>query len=463
MKKLAAIVIAVIACVVAGMVYAPDAYAKKSRKAKPRSAAAASKPRTASDIKRERTNTAREITETRRKIDDNKRATQRRLNELNDLNSRIFTQNRHISSLQVTVDSLNRGISSMQDSIQAMEALVDSLRADVAVALRRQRARRRQANNLAFVFASKDFNMAVRRIGYLRQLNRHRVAKIMRLRQTIAELDCRRNDLNNMRARQTDALNQLSVARNVLVTQQNQSQQMVNDLRRQGSSLQSVLAERRRRMQQLDRELDRIIAEEQRRIAREQEEARRRERQRQQRERERQQQRDRQQNRPSQTQSSTPSKPTAPEPPGTETATDAATRRLTGSFESNKGRMPFPVSGKYTITATFGTQTYEGLTISSSGIEMHTAPGARARAVFAGTVRSISYMAGMNMVIIITHGKYLTIYGGIGTLNVKKGDQVVAGQALGTLFTDKVENVTRLHFEVRLGARKLNPLEWVAR
>lgn len=65
----------------------------------------------------------------------------------------------------------------MQDSIQAMEALVDSLRADVAVALRQQRARRRQANNLAFVFASKDFNMAVRRIGYLKQLNRHRVAK----------------------------------------------------------------------------------------------------------------------------------------------------------------------------------------------------------------------------------------------------------------------------------------------
>ncbi len=460
MKNLAAIAIVAIACAVAGTVCATDAYAKKSRKSKPRTTATAPKPRTASDIKRERTNTAREITETRRKIDDNKRATQRQLNQLNDLNSRIFTQNRHISSLQVTVDSLNRGIASMQDSIQAMEALVDSLRADVAVALRQQRARRRQANNLAFVFASKDFNMAVRRIGYLKQLNRHRVAKIIRLRQAIVQLDSRRNDLNNMRARQTDALNQLSVARNVLVTQQNQSQQMVNDLRRQGSSLQSVLAQRRRRMQQLDRELDRIVAEEQRRIAREQEEQRRRERQRQQRERERRQQQQNRQEQPGQTQ---PSKPSTPEPPMTETAADAATRKLTGSFEANKGRMPFPVSGKYTITATFGTQTYEGLTISSSGIEMHTAPGARARAVFAGTVRSISYMAGMNMVIIITHGKYLTIYGGIGTLNVKKGDQVVTGQALGTLFTDKVENVTRLHFEVRLGARKLNPLEWVAR
>jgi len=461
MKKLAAIVIAVIACAAVGTVCATDAYAKKKRRSKPRTTAVASKPRTASDIKRERTNTAREITETRRKINDNKRATQRRLNELNDLNSRIFTQNRHISTLQVTVDSLNRGIASMQDSIQAMEAVVDSLRSDVAEALRQQRARRRQANNLAFVFASKDFNMAVRRIGYLKQLNRHRVAKIMRWRQAIAQLDSRRNDLNNIRARRTDALNQLSVARNVLVTQQNQSQQMVNELRRQGSSLQSVLAQRRRRMQQLDRELDRIVAEEQRRIAREQEEARRRERQRQQRERERQQQRDRQQqNHPGQTR---PSKPTAPEPTTTETAADVATRKLTGSFEANKGRMPFPVSGKYTITATFGTQTYEGLTISSSGIEMHTAPGARARAVFAGTVRSISYMAGLNMVIIVSHGKYLTIYGGIGKLNVKKGDQVVAGQALGTLFTDKVENETRLHFEVRLGARKLNPLEWVAR
>lgn len=40
---------------------------------------------------------------------------------------------------------------------------------------------------------------------------------------------------------------------------------------------------------------------------------------------------------------------------------------------------------------------------------------------------------------------------------------MVTGQALGTLFTDKVENVTRLHFEVRRGAHKLNPLEWVAR
>lgn len=455
MKNLAVIAITVIVCAIGGTVFAPDAYAKKTRKAKPRTTAAASKPRTASDIKRERTNTAREITETRRKIDDNKRATQRRLNQLNDLNSRIFTQNRHISSLQITVDSLNRGIASMQDSIQGMEALVDSLRADVAVALRRQRARRRQANNLAFVFASKDFNMAVRRIGYLKQLNRHRVAKITRLREAIAQLDSRRNDLNNMLAHQTDAINRLSIARNVLVTQQNRSQQMVNDLRRQGSSLQEVLAQRRRRMQQLDRELDRIVAEEQRRIAREQEEARRRERQRQQRERERQQQ-----NRRGQEQ---PSKPTAPKPPMAETTADAATRKLTGSFEANKGRMPFPVSGKYTITATFGTQTYEGLTINSSGIEMNTAPGTRARAVFAGTVRSICYMAGMNMVIIITHGKYLTIYGGIGTLNVKKGDQVVTGQALGTLFTDKVENVTRLHFEVRRGAHKLNPLEWVAR
>ncbi len=457
MKKLAVIAIAVIACVFVGTVFATDAYAGKKRKAKPRTTAVVAKKRTASDVKRERTNTAREIKETRRKIDDNKRATQQQLNRLTDLNSRIFTQNRYILSLQVTVDSLDHGIASMQDSIQSMEALVDSLRSDMASALRQQRARRRQTNNLAFIFASKDFNMAVRRIGYLKQLNRHRAAKIMRLRQSIARLDSCRNDLNNMRARQTDAINRLSVARNVLVTQQNQSQQLVNDLRRQGTSLQSVLAQRRRRMQQLDRELDRIIAEEQRRIAREQEEERRRERQRQQRERQQRQ------NQQGQTQPSKPSKPSKPEPSDVETASDAATRKLTGSFEANKGRMPFPVTGKYTITATFGTQTYEGLIINSSGIEMHTAPGARARAVFAGTVRSICYMAGMNMVIIITHGKYLTIYGGLGTLNVKKGDQVVAGQALGTLFTDKVENVTRLHFEVRLGARKLNPLEWVAR
>lgn len=453
MKRFGLAILVVMLATAIGGSLATDAYAKKTRSSKPRTTKVNnSKRRSTSDIQRERTNTAREISETRRKIDDNKRATQRQLDQLNDLGSRIYVQNRHITTLQATVDSLDRGIALTQDSIQRMEAIADSLRADVAAALRQQRARRRQVNNLAFVFASKDFNTAVRRIGYLKRLNSLRVAKIKRLREYMALLDDRRNDLSNMRARHTDALNQLSTARSILVTQQNQSQQLVNNLRRQGATLQDVLAQRRRRMQQLDRELDRLVAEEQRRIEQEQEQARQRER--------RQQERRQQGQKPP---SATPEKPEKPEKPATETATDAATRKLTGSFEANKGRMPFPVTGKYTITATFGTQTYEGLTISSNGIEMQTAPGARARAVFAGTVRSVSYMPKMNMVVIISHGKYLTIYGGIGTLNVKKGDNVVAGQALGTLFTDKVEDVTKLHFEVRLGAKKLNPLEWVAR
>lgn len=449
--------IAVVALIAAaiGVGTATDVYAKKSRKSKPRTTAT-TKPRkttrSASDIRRERTNMTQEISATRRKISDNERATRNQVNKLNDINSQIYKQNRHITTLQNGVDSLDASIAETQTSIQQIQTKIDTLRQGVARALRQQRARRRQVNNLAFIFSSDNFNMAVRRIAYLRQLNRTRLAKVSQLREYIDELNNKQDQLNVMRAGKVDALNQLSVARSVLVTQQNQSQKIVNDLRRQGASLQSVLADRRRRLQQLDRELDRIIAEEQRRIAEEQERARRRE----------QEQRRRQQD---SNRGGKPSKRNEGESASrpAESKVDAEARKLTGNFESNKGRLPFPVSGKYSITSTFGRQQYEGVTIDSRGIEVQTAPGTRVHAVYAGTVRAVSYVNMMNKAVVVSHGSYFTIYGGLGTLTVKKGDKVVTGQALGTLFTDNTENVTRLYFEIRRGGVELNPLEWLAR
>lgn len=62
----------------------------------------------------------------------------------------------------------------------------------------------------------------------------------------------------------------------------------------------------------------------------------------------------------------------------------------------------------------------------------------------------------------VRHGNYITIYAGLSSVNVKQGDTVKAGQALGRIYSDPDDgNRTKLHFEIRNERQKLNPVNWV--
>lgn len=139
---------------------------------------------------------------------------------------------------------------------------------------------------------------------------------------------------------------------------------------------------------------------------------------------------------------------------------------MDGNFESNKGKLPVPVTGSYRIVKQFGRHKHpvlEYVTIDSPGIEIEAAANAAARSVFAGTVTNIYKVDNeYNYVVLVKHGSYTTVYAGLKTLNVKKGDSVKAGQSLGSLFPD-VNDTSHavLHFQVRKGTTKLDPQAWI--
>lgn len=138
---------------------------------------------------------------------------------------------------------------------------------------------------------------------------------------------------------------------------------------------------------------------------------------------------------------------------------------LTEPFERCKGRLPWPLDHKATITSTFGRHTHETLervTMQNNGIDFETSPGASARAVYDGTVSMIIVMEGYQNVVLVRHGEYLTVYAGLSDLRVRKGDQVKAGQLLGSVFVDPNDgNRTKLHFELRHEKEKLDPQQWL--
>ena len=138
--------------------------------------------------------------------------------------------------------------------------------------------------------------------------------------------------------------------------------------------------------------------------------------------------------------------------------------RLSGSFASNQGRLPMPITGNYTISSHFGAYNVNGLngvTLDNKGINLTAPAGAQARTVFDGEVTAIFSMGGMTNVL-VRHGSYITVYCNLAGAFVRQGQRVSARQVLGNVARDASGNCT-LHFQLRHETQKLNPERWLRR
>lgn len=494
---------------------------------------AAEAARNVNRVKRDRQKTTQEIKKTAKEIEENERQTRNQLNQLNMLQAEVQEKNATISEMRTQVDSINRGIGRLNDSIAGLERHLQRLRDDYASAVRAMQSHRGSMNKLAFIFSSESFTQAYRRMRYLRQFSQWRDRRSGEIKEAHDNLSQRRAELARMHDAKNHSLIQMNVARRELEGKQKQTEVLVADLKKQGSTLQSVLKQKEREARALDQELDRLIAEQQRKAeeerqrrlaeerARKEREAReaaaRAERERREREeRERllaekeaaeaekerlmaaadtkkpapakddrkgdkrkpvkpqKQKKDSKGKKPSskgETPAPIPAKGdlASVENPAKATARDFATadadRALSGSFESNKGRLLFPVSGKYKIVRHFGRQRHADLPYvqtDNGGIDIEVPAGGTARAIFAGKVSAIFRQPGFNTIVMVRHGNYLTIYANLAEISVKTGDTVKANQTIGRIFSDPDDdNRSIMHFELRKEKAKLNPEQWV--
>ena len=133
-------------------------------------------------------------------------------------------------------------------------------------------------------------------------------------------------------------------------------------------------------------------------------------------------------------------------------------RRLSGNFESNKGRLPMPVAGSYQIVNRFGNNTVKdvkgNVTLNKKGIDLKGQPGGQVRAIFDGEVSAVFNYNGRTLVV-IRHGSYMSVYCELVSVSVSRGQKVSARQAIGKLASDGL-----MQFQLRKGNSKLNPEHW---
>ena len=384
-------------------------------------------------LRKNREQTLKELNETNKKLNKTLRNAKSSLNELNSITAEIRQQRNLIAKINREIAAINRRQRAVKDTIYLLQKDLTAKKRSYAKAVKRMGHRRSEYDELMFIFSAASVGRAdgrARELGGCSGGRKRRAEEIAERKKQLEELQ---KELAKSVAEKNAVLKERNAEAEVLEKQEGSKRTLIAGLKKQERQLKKEIERKRKQARELDRKLEQLIAEEERKSSDRADKAE----------------------------------------GGTSTAKRSTkgykmTKEelaLSGSFEKNKGKLPFPLSGSYKIVAHFGRQQHPELRYvqtENSGIDIETTPGTRARAVFNGVVSRIFVTPGYNSTIIVRHGNYLTIYANLSEVYVRAGEKVTTGQNLGKIYSDSQDgNRTILTFQLWKERTKLNPESWL--
>ena len=379
----------------------------------------------------------KEISEKEQILLSSQKDVKSRLNNLDIINAQIKDIKKLIGLLQNEVKTIDGEIAAYNDEIERQEKLVEQSRKEYAEALRRARKYSNFQSKLMFVFSADDYNTMVRRYRYTGEfMNAHKeLAENLKLQ--IASLEVKRAKLQATRLLKTQSLKEQDIERTKLQKLEKEQRNIVASLKRESKLVERELKKKRADLQKLnkaiDREIERVIAEE--KAAKKKAEA-------------------------------------AAKNAGGSTAkkgtpaykADAGVDAMSGSFLNNKKKLPMPITGPYLVVEGYGVKNAVSgkgnVPINTGGITIEGSKGAKARCIFDGKVTAV-LDTGNYTFVLVRHGKYISVYCNLDNVRVNGGENIKAGDIIGDIAVDAKEGNPRMLFQLRQEKTKLNPAEWL--
>ncbi len=271
-----------------------------------------------------------------------------------------------------------------------------------------------------YILASQNIGQGLRRYGYLRQLSTSMNEQGRRIGEERARLELEKQRLDSLRTQARRLRDERASELAKLKRQEERSRQLVAQLQKDRRQYQNQLNAKRKQVEALNREIERLIQAEM--------------------------------------------DGTAGKGKGksggkkTKTTIDQA---LSDQFASNKGKLPWPAEGR--VVSHFGRNphpVYTKLEMPfNNGVGIAVEQDAPVMAVFNGVVKQIVVVPGYNQCVLVQHGEYFTFYCKLGSVAVKAGDKVKTGQVLGHVVTGLDD--TQVHFQLWKGRDPQDPESWL--
>ena len=479
---------------------------------------ASKQPVTVNSLKTEQQRVRKQIEEQQRKLKANERDVKKRLQNLLIINNEIADKRKSIDTIRHDINRLDGNIHTLEVQMVTLNKELEERKQRFIKSMKYMHRNRNLQSRLMFVFSAKNLSQMYRRLRFVReyaayQQNQAEAVKSMKDQVTEAH-----SELTDTKRQKSDLLVRGERERRSLEGKQEEQQKMVSSLQKQQKTIQGIIEKQKKRDAELNAQIDRLIAQEIARAkARAEAEARRKaaeaeakrkaeelarkqaaaEAARKENERRIAEAKAREEKAKAEARAA--ARKNAEEKAAAERAAAEAERarlaaerkaaadakahekevaearksetevytvssedrRLSGNFESNRGRLPMPIAGGYRIVNHFGTNHVTDVkghvTLDKKGIDIKGQPGAAVRCVFDGEVSAVFSYAGTT-VVIVRHGSYLSVYCDLASVNVSRGQKVSTRQTLGRVGAEGL-----MQFQLRKGSAKLNPEGWLAR
>ena len=444
---------------------------KKNKKA------AASATPTVQSLQNQRQQIQKQIKEQERRLASSQQDVKKRLQTLMVINNEIAGKRR-------TIDTIRHDIVTLDDTIEHLGIQLDELQAQLAEckqryvkSMRYMHRNRSAQSQMMFIFSADNLTQMVRRLRFMREYAAYQHVQGDEVKTQQEAVNSKFQELNRAKSQKTVLLAKGERERIALEDKQAEQQNVVKTLQKEQKTIQGIIAQQKKKDAALNAQIDRLIAEEiarqkaraaaeakrkaeaaarERRLA----EARAREeaakakalaaKSKKEKEDAERSVREAEENRKAEERR-------VERAPLTMPSEDV---RISGNFESNRGRLPMPITGPYRVVSHFGQYNVEGLhgvTLDNKGINIRGEQGAQARSIFDGEVSAV-FSFGGTMVVMVRHGSYISVYCNLSSVSVHRGQKVSTRQILGRVAGDNI-----LQFQLRRETAKLNPESWLGR
>jgi len=442
----------------------------------PEAAAQGRKSKTLQRLEQERKQLLRSIEASDKKLQQLRRDTRNEEQTLRTVKEQVEQRRQVVAVLGNEVSGLQARIDTLSGHIGRLHRREGALLLRYRAALVQLQRIDTHIDPVLFVLSSQNPAEARERQRFLSRYSKAVREASVALRTTRAEIEATKAEVGRTHSEKEQLLSLREAEKKKLEAEEQQRAAQVKDLQGKQQVLAQDLSKQKKRAEDLDRKIQAQVEAEiiaaQRRAAelqRRREEARRR--------------RQSQPTPPPSTGRSGRGKGTTPPPPPPPPADDepeerrAATpggyamdaneRALASSFAQNKGRLPAPIRGSYSILRTFGVHQHSEhnrVQVNSSGVDFGVNGDSRAYAVFSGVVSRVFVIPGYGTAVILRHGNYLTVYANLSSVAVSTGSRVSTGQSIGSVGASPDGSSGRLlHFQLWHERTKLNPLAWIKR
>ena len=445
----------------------------------PEAAAQGRKSRTLQRLEQERKQLLRSIEASDKKLQQLRRDTRNEEQTLRTVKEQVEQRRQVVAVLGNEVSGLQARIDTLSGHIGRLHRRESALLLRYRAALVQLQRIDTHIDPVLFVLSSQNPAEARERQRFLSRYSRAVREASVALRTTRTEIEATKAEVGRTHSEKEQLLSLREAEKKKLEAEEQQRTAQVKDLQGKQQVLAQDLSKQKQKAEDLDRKIQAQVEAEivaaQRRAAelqRRREEARR-----------RRQAQHTQPTPPPSTGRSGRGKGTTPPPPPPPPADDepeerrAATpggyamdaneRALASSFAQNKGRLPAPIRGSYSILRTFGVHQHSEhnrVQVNSSGVDFGVNGDSRAYAVFSGVVSRVFVIPGYGTAVILRHGNYLTVYANLSSVAVSTGSRVSTGQSIGSVGASPDGSSGRLlHFQLWHERTKLNPLAWIKR